>query len=203
MAELALLQAVRLKGRAQPAAVATAVGRTEAEVEKALGALVANGRAELTGTGYKLTDAGRSALASGLAGERAAVDQSALATLYEEFSRHNDAFKALVTRWQLKSETEINDHTDAAYDARVIEDLRVLHDEFLPLVERAATLIPRLGTYPPRFVRAISSVGAGQHEYIARPLIDSYHTVWFELHEELIEAAGLSRADEATAGRAD
>ena len=48
-----------------------------------------------------------------------------------------------------------------------------------------------------------SRVGAGQHEYIARPLIDSYHTVWFELHEELIEAAGLSRADEAAAGRAD
>jgi pyruvate,orthophosphate dikinase len=33
-------------------------------------------------------------------------------------------------------------------------------------------------------------------------MIDSYHTVWFELHEDLIGLAGLSRADEAAAGRA-
>ncbi len=34
-------------------------------------------------------------------------------------------------------------------------------------------------------------------------MIDSYHTVWFELHEELIALSGLTREDEAAAGRAD
>lgn len=203
MVDLALLQSVRLKGRAQPPAVATALGRAEPEVEAALAALAAEGHAELTGTGYKLTDGGRAVLAAGIADERAAIDQAALGELYEEFSRHNDDFKRLVTRWQLKSETEINDHTDAAYDALVVGDLQALHDRFLPLTRRASALVPRLETYPPRFASAIESVVAGQHEYIARPMIDSYHTVWFELHEELIEAAGLNRADEAAAGRAD
>jgi hypothetical protein len=33
-------------------------------------------------------------------------------------------------------------------------------------------------------------------------MIDSYHTVWFELHEELIAARGLSREEEAKAGHA-
>jgi hypothetical protein len=37
---------------------------------------------------------------------------------------------------------------------------------------------------------------------LTRPIIDSYHTVWFELHEELIQAAGRSREDEAKAGHA-
>ena len=32
-------------------------------------------------------------------------------------------------------------------------------------------------------------------------MIDSYHTVWFELHEELIGAAGLTRAGRGLSGR--
>jgi pyruvate,orthophosphate dikinase len=31
---------------------------------------------------------------------------------------------------------------------------------------------------------------------IASPLKDSYHTIWFELHEELIHLAGRDRATE-------
>jgi hypothetical protein len=38
--------------------------------------------------------------------------------------------------------------------------------------------------------------------WLSRPLIDSYHTVWFELHEELILAAGLTREAEAESGNA-
>jgi pyruvate,orthophosphate dikinase len=45
-------------------------------------------------------------------------------------------------------------------------------------------------------------VAAGEHRYIASPTVDSYHSVWFELHEELILLAGRNRADEVAAGRA-
>jgi pyruvate,orthophosphate dikinase len=37
---------------------------------------------------------------------------------------------------------------------------------------------------------------------MAAPLIDSYHTVWFELHEDLIFLANTTRAEEAAQGRA-
>jgi hypothetical protein len=30
---------------------------------------------------------------------------------------------------------------------------------------------------------------------------DSYHTIWFQFHEELIEMAGRTRAEEAAEGR--
>jgi hypothetical protein len=43
---------------------------------------------------------------------------------------------------------------------------------------------------------------AGDTTWLARPIIDSYHTVWFELHEELIAASGLTREEEARAGHA-
>ena len=202
MSDVALLQVLRLKGRAPAPAVASALGRSEAEAAAALDALVSEGHAEPTNMGFKLTEPGREVLARLMGEERAAIDQGALKTLYDEFCTHNDEFKEIVTRWQLKSDTEVNDHSDAAYDAGVLGRLDALHERFLPVAARAAELVPRLTTYPPRFSAAIENVRAGQHEFVARPMIDSYHTVWFELHEELIEAAGLTRADEAAAGRA-
>ncbi len=48
----------------------------------------------------------------------------------------------------------------------------------------------------------MSAVNAGDHRYVASPRVDSYHSVWFELHEELILLAGRSRAEEVAAGRA-
>jgi pyruvate,orthophosphate dikinase len=49
---------------------------------------------------------------------------------------------------------------------------------------------------------AESAAAGGNAAYVARPIIDSYHPVWFELHEDLIALAGLSRLEEAEAGRA-
>ena len=43
---------------------------------------------------------------------------------------------------------------------------------------------------------------AGDGRYVASPRVDSYHGIWFELHEDLIQLAGRNRADEVAAGRA-
>ena len=53
-----------------------------------------------------------------------------------------------------------------------------------------------------RLAAALHAVVEGNTEMVAHPLRDSYHTVWFELHEELIRLTGRTRADEAAAGRA-
>jgi hypothetical protein len=49
---------------------------------------------------------------------------------------------------------------------------------------------------------ALDRVRAGETAWLTRPLIDSYHTVWFELHEELILAVGLTREEAARSGNA-
>jgi hypothetical protein len=51
--------------------------------------------------------------------------------------------------------------------------------------------------------RLVATPAPEQSRYVAAPLIDSYHTVWFEFHEELLQATGRTRAKEAAAGRAD
>ena len=60
--------------------------------------------------------------------------------------------------------------------------------------------LPRFEVYPRRLQRAVTLVGDGDHSMVAAPVKDSYHTVWFELHEELIILAGRNRADEEAAG---
>ena len=60
----------------------------------------------------------------------------------------------------------------------------------------AAFPAARLTPFAQRFTRAASAVAAGDGTMIASPLKDSYHTIWFELHEELIHLAGRDRATE-------
>ena len=47
-----------------------------------------------------------------------------------------------------------------------------------------------------------SARSAATAAIVASPRVDSYHGVWFELHEDLILLAGRTRADEVAAGRA-
>ena len=50
-----------------------------------------------------------------------------------------------------------------------------------------------MSRYSVKLQTALDNIHAGQTMWLARPLIDSYHTVWFELHEELILATGRTR----------
>ncbi|MEV4125810.1 MarR family transcriptional regulator [Nocardia sp. NPDC049707] len=200
---LRILQAARLKGRPTEADLATAVGLAEAEIAAVLEQLVSGGELAQVGVRVKLTPAGRARLDTLLAAERATIDHELLRQRYLDFDEFNTEFKQLVSDWQLIEGVRPNDHTDAEYDARIVARLADLHVRFAPLVGELVRLAPRLTAYPNRFASAVAKVQSGEPTWFARPLIDSYHTVWFELHEELIGLAGLSRAQEAAAGRAE
>lgn len=200
--ELAILQLVRLKGRPALPDVAAAAGLTQGETEAAVQEFLAAGKLEESRGRLKVTAAGRAALADLIARERRGTDQKRLASAYERFTSINTRFKQLVTDWQTLDGGHPNGHTNADYDAAVVNRLAELHQQFAPLLAELAEIAPRLANYPARFAAALDKVLAGDHAWLARPLIDSYHTAWFELHEDLIGLAGLSRAEEAMAGRA-
>ncbi|MDQ2706176.1 MAG: hypothetical protein M3Z25_00375 [Actinomycetota bacterium] len=200
--ETRVLQALRLKGRALPGDAAAAAGIDAATLAPIIEQHTVAGNCEQARGRLKLTKPGREVLEGLLAEERSGVDQDALKAAHREFDGHNSAFKQLVADWQLKDGTTPNDHTDADYDAKIVERLGELDAGFSPLLDRVVAIAPRLAPYPARFAGALAKVQAGEHTWLARPMTDSYHTVWFELHEDLIGLAGLSRADEAAAGRA-
>jgi hypothetical protein len=197
--ELRLLQAIRMKGRLSTDAAATIVGSASNDLLQRFAAV---DMITVGSLGAKLTPTGRERLTELLDLERRTVDQELLPRLYEEFGAPNGALKAIVTAWQVRADGSPNDHSDPDHDAEVIARLLQAGFDAAPLVERIAEVVPRLDTYPTRLREALHRVGAGEHKWFANPMIDSYHQVWFELHEDLIGVLGLVREDEAKSGRA-
>jgi hypothetical protein len=203
MSELAILQAVRLKGRVSPTDLAATLGEDPADVTATVDRLTAAGLL-VEATTLRISSTGRARLSELLAEERKGVDSAAMAAAYDDFRAVNADFKSVVTDWQLKGGPEgtPNTHDDAEYDATVLARLEEVHARVAPIIEAAAAQLPRLTAYPSKLLVALRKVKAGETAWLTAPRIDSYHTVWFELHEELILAAGLTREQAARSGDA-
>ena len=116
-----------------------------------------------------------------------------------EFLLLNGRLLTVCTAWQVKdlSTNTLNDHADKAYDADVIDQLGTIHDGVGPICQSLAEALVRYQPYHGRFVCALKKVRKGEQEWFAKPIIDSYHTVWMEMHEDLLATLAIARASEA------
>jgi pyruvate,orthophosphate dikinase len=187
-----MLQSLRLKGRANVNTLAEAWSVPLDTATQALAGLEAEGLVSEKKGFYGLSPAGEEQRQAALSAERRGLDGATLTTLYDEFCAINSEFKQLVTDVQLGKleKSAAPDHLDP------------LHARFAPIAARIGATIERLAPYAARFEKALASLRDGDDRYLASPMVDSYHALWFELHEELIQALGRSRAEEAAAGRA-
>ncbi|MGH3556185.1 MAG: MarR family transcriptional regulator [Mycobacterium sp.] len=199
--ELTILRIVAIKGRVSAEMVAGSLRADPEAVQAALDGFAERELVKSTPMGYRLTPAGRTRCAELVAAEHQSADASAVTAIYQTFCEHNTELKTIITDWQTRGPDEPNDHSDGEYDRAVLDRLVALHQQVLPLLDHVAEAAPRLSPYKNRLERAAAAVAAGDHTYVSRPILDSYHTVWFELHEDLIGLAGLTRAGEAEAGR--
>lgn len=120
---------------------------------------------------------------------------SRLERLYDEkFRPLNSEFKRIATEWQMKKsqsgEPVLNDHTDPEYDAKVINELFNLHERVLKLSGELTPLYPEAQGYLKRLGEAVEKIKAGDHRYVTGVTVDSYHTVWYEFHYELLKKLG-------------
>jgi hypothetical protein len=118
------------------------------------------------------------------------------ARAYEAFRSMNREVLQLCTDWQVRPGGAPNDHTDAAYDWSVIDRLETFDDRARPLLRRLAGTDSRFGGYCGRLRAARQRVVDGERDWLTSPRVDSYHTVWMELHEDLLAALGLERRTE-------
>jgi pyruvate,orthophosphate dikinase len=200
-----VLRALVVKGYATPEAIATALLCAADEASALLDRLVADGLAEIAAGSVRLTADGRS-----VGRERIAADtehwgvDNATAAL-DAFLALDHRMKETVTAWQMRDvdgAQTFNDHSDAAYDAKVLDDLEALHADASAWLRPLVAGLARLAAYHERLERAVAAARGGDNRYVASPRVDSYHGAWFELHEDLILLAGRNRADEVAAGRA-
>jgi hypothetical protein len=204
--ELLVLHTLRLKGFVDADVVTSACALPEPVVAAALDRLAARGHVKRRDgriTGWVLTENGRvegeRLLAAELdaAGCRAVVEHA-----YERFLELNTPFLECCTRWQLREvagSLDHNRHDDRDYDATIVEELDHIDDRVQAICSELASVLARFGYYNGRFAVARLRVHDGDHDWFTKPMIDSYHAVWFELHENFLATLNLPRASELAA----
>ena len=207
--ERRVLLALRLAGVAETAEVTRRLsigpGDTAAttDTEAILRALAERGLVrERTGAlaGWQLTPDGIRAGEALLGAELAEANGGpVIEAAYGTFLDLNRRMLSVLTAWQVRSDGDDqvpNDHLDAAYDRSVLADLRLLDDDLRGLIDGLGATLPRYSGYADRLDGAWQRVSAGDLSWVDRPRIDSIHTLWFELHEDLLATLGLDRAAE-------
>ena len=124
------------------------------------------------------------------------LQEQELDPLFDAFLPINRRLRDVCSAWQSRPDGTPNDHSDGAYDDTVRDRLDDVHSAIGPVLRRMAAIEPRLAGYRPRLQEALDKFDEGESKWLASPLVDSYHTVWMHLHQELILMLGLTRADD-------
>ena len=129
--------------------------------------------------------------------------RSRLHELYVSFRVLDPKLKEVCTDFQVLGNQTLNDHTDPDYDAAVIARLTEINQLVQPIIAQLAEAFNRFGHYGGRLDYALNQVLSGDINWFTKPSLDSYHEVWFELHEDLLVSLGIDRATELAADSAD
>lgn len=201
--EFVVLHALRLKGFAETDAIAASLDQPVDVLADLLGRLAAAGmvlRRDGRVSGWALTPQGRVRHAREVAAAMADPERRArLEDVYQRFVPLNRRALTVCTDWQMRTvdgRPVINEHDDPAYDDAVVARLVELDAEAQPLCAELAAVVDWFGGYGPRLANALARVQAGDFDWFTLPVIDSYHTVWFELHEDLLSTLGIERSKE-------
>jgi len=191
--DVLVLHAVRTLGYADADRIARRVGLPERDVVEHLLDAQAQGRVTSSSfagdSGWSMTEAGRRhgerLLAAELeeAGARRTVEH-----VYREFLVVNESVTAACTAWQL---AELGIGTPVAL-GETIAALGAAADALDGFEQRLTRHLVRFAGYHARLEAALAR-SATEPGWITATDRDSFHQVWFELHEDLIATLGLER----------
>lgn len=202
-ADLVVLHTLRCVGAASTGRIAASVRRpTSLMAEDVLLDLAVRGLVTHDGGvfgGWRLTTAGRDADARWIADEleRAGARDDVRAA-YDDFLGLNQRTLEICSVWQVRSfdPLVLNDHTDRAYDGGVLRKLSAVDAQAQNLCAGLAGRLHRFSHYGSRLTSALERAERGELDQVTDSL-DSYHTTWCQLHEDLLVTLGIDR-DEPT-----
>jgi hypothetical protein len=185
-----VLHGLAIKKHATPEAVAGILGLDVSVVRTTLDKLVEAKRVVEAQGKYLLAPAARMALDTEYTPLYEDVRaNSAFASGYEEFERLNATLKQLITEWQtvdVRGHRVPNDHSNKDYDEKLIDRLGNLHERAELALDRLASVLPRFSIYRNKLSAALEKAEDGEITWVSDAKIESYHTLWFELHEDLL-----------------
>ena len=169
--------------------------RVRALLDEALG----TGRIAEVNDGFMLTPAGQVLLKSSYARSCFALREDPdFMSAYEEFETINSDLKQTITDWQTLSiggQKVPNDHSDKAHDDRIIDRIGRIHEAVEGVLNRLSKNLPRLDRYNKSLLHALEKAEDGEIQWVSDAKTESYHTVWFELHEDLLRLVGREREE--------
>jgi hypothetical protein len=158
--------------------------------------LIDDGFVARSARGIRITAEGRATHASWARLPSGGEDERVAHRAYERFLPMNSELLRVCSDWQVRSGGVPNDHRDPRYDWSVLDRLHALDERIGPVASRLGRTIDRFAAYRPRLRAALARVDTGETEWLTSPRLDSYHTVWMQLHEDLLLALGADRATE-------
>jgi hypothetical protein len=204
--ELLVLHAVRIKGMADTGEVARRFSLGRDVVEELLLDYEASGWVQRVAfadaRGWTLTEAGRAENGRRLSAELEETGaHDPIAASHSTFVKLNARLLSTVTNWQIRPTSwdamASNDHDDTQWDDRVLNGLAGLLRRLRPVCAELTETLARFAGYPERLEAALEQVDHGQRAWVDQPGMDSFHTVWMELHEDLLATLGLERGQGA------
>ncbi len=194
-----VMHGLAIKKHASPEDVAGILGLDGEDVRETLAKLVAAKRAVEVKGRYMLAPVARMLLDADYSryyeAERA---NPAFQSGYSGFERLNGVLKQLITDWQtvlVRGERVPNDHSDKDYDSKIVDRLGDLHERVEPVVSQLASALPRMAIYGEKLAAALEKAEAGAVAWVSDAKIESYHTLWFELHEDLLRLMRRERTE--------
>lgn len=183
-----LVHEVRLRGLVDVATLGDAPGVAE---------LVACGVMVAKGNLVALTETGRQDHATWARVADGTVAHATLARFHGGFHELNRELLAVCTAWQVLPSGALNDHRDPGHDWKVIDRLQRLHERAAPRIDRVADDVERFASYATRLRCALRKIVVdGITEWLTGTRVDSYHTVWNQMHEDVLLAMGRDRSAE-------
>lgn len=194
-----VMHGIAIKKHAAPAAIAALAGVSVETASATLAAAEASGRVVSADGKYLLSPAGQMIL---LGEYSRFYDElrrdGSFVDAYERFEIINNDLKSLITDWQtldIGGQKVSNDHSNADYDDRIIGRLGDLHERFEPVLGAMVAREPRLQWYADKLTEALEKAEDGDVAWVSDATIESYHTVWFEMHEDLLRLLGRERTE--------
>jgi hypothetical protein len=169
-------------------------GAHAAPEDDAAAELVKIGYAEWKGAHLAPTPAGRAAHEGWACLPAGSEAQAAARVAYEKFLGLDLQLKKLVHDWQTTAK-QSGPLTADEWD--LVDKLKGIDGKAGPFLRRLTEAVERFGEYRPRLKHALHQIEEeGDRKFVCGLLVDSYHTVWWQLHEDLLVSTGVSRAED-------
>lgn len=195
---LTTLHCLTLKQLTDVEGLVVILGQDPDDVKSALEQAVTDGHAMAARGKYMITPAGRAALdeqyPQWFAAERSSTEITSAMDSFE--SGVNKQVLSLTTAWQtveVAGERQPNDHSDASYDAKIIDKLGAVLERTGTVLAPLIAAQPSVDRFLTRISDALTRAEDGELDYVSSVRIDSFHTVWFQMHEHILRVTGRER----------